>query len=174
MKDSFSFVGPEEALKGLHHSQIFTHLTNVWKHIECPLWLLTPNPLDPIQTIDDNTPPFLKRIHHAADSILAERRLQGKASTLLIVRRDAGEIVDIEIPEDFGFLHGGEEGPSNSPPVQEKLFEAPLTRIVTFSIPGQEMILWCLAPSKRMFSYTSSEKMRTSSVHRLRITSEMS
>ena len=38
------------------------------------------------------------------------------------------------------------------PPVQAKLLDAPLTRIVRSAIPGQEMMLAWLLPSKRMCS----------------------
>ena len=64
--------------------------------------------------VDDQIPSLLEGLHHVTNGIPAEGRFKAKTGPLLVVGRDAGKIVDIEILEDLGLLHGWKEGPSDS------------------------------------------------------------
>ena len=61
-----------KVLKGIHHSQILTNISDVRKGIEGPFGLLATNPFDCIQAINNYIPPLLESGYHVANGILAE------------------------------------------------------------------------------------------------------
>src|SRR5210317_1258387 len=88
----------------LLHAEVFNHTTNIGEHVESALGMLAANTPDPVEASYNLVPPALKRRGHLLNRRLALRRLQCNTGSNLIVRRNAGEVVDVQIAMHLGFL----------------------------------------------------------------------
>ena len=111
-----------ELPKGFHYSEMLANTAHVREDVECPLGLLALNSLDVVEPIHDQVPSPLEGLYHLPFELSAQRRFQRQPRAFLVVGRDAREIIDVEIFENFCFLGSREQGPTEAPARPGKAF----------------------------------------------------
>ena len=98
---------------------------DIREHVEGAFRHLAADAGNPPQPLDHEVAPGLERIDHLPVLRREERRLQPQPRALLVVRGDAGEVVDVEVPEHLRLGRGGKHRPADPAARPGEAFRCP-------------------------------------------------